>query len=350
MALPLSGITTSLVGQTLGTSSRDVGSLCKNENINMWSKKKPVILNTPTPDRSGNWWKGSDKNCGIVPKQINSYRDLPDLYANDWKDDNLNGWVYQKPKGGQTEPFRLADFGGYNHYALPPYSNFYVPYNVPKNDYSFVCNCMIPQGGDYQLTLTDVGILENMFFGVFIVRKGLTNGVRATSNNLNSGSVTFKTSGFITGTYTAYPFISSIQYNQDDIEKQGTYYSAPNISPVTFNIIETLTSIIITAEVDDTNKSISYTIKVNNQSGTETFNNNAVRLRYYEKGWDDILVVGEQQQTIPDKTVGSGWTTLATGTFFNVADDLLRHSKVWVSLSYGKYLDYAVPMMKPDIP
>lgn len=328
-----------------GVAGNTLDSLITEEaKLNIWSKKKPVKLQNPFPDINSDWWKGDDKNCGIVPKQINSYKDLPDLYANDWKDDNNNGWLYELP----TSLYRLSDFRGYYRFAFPPYSNFSVPYNVPKNDYSFICSCMIPQGNERQLVLTDIGLLENLFFGVYIVRKGLSSGVRATSNYLNGGSVTFKTSSFITGTYTAYPFISSVQYNQDDLDKQGTYYSAPNIKPAVFNIVETLTTIIITAEVDETNRSISYTIKVNNQGGTEIFNDNVVRLRYFNKGWDDLLVVGEQQQTIPDKTAGSGITTIATGTFFNVKDDLLRNSKVWVSLSYGKYLQFAVPMMKPE--
>lgn len=347
MALPNKGITTSLVGQTLGTSSRDVGSLCKNENINMWSKKKPVVLNTPTPDRSGNWWKGSNGNCGIVPKQVNSYTNLPTLYTNDWKNDDLNGWIYSKPNGTTIAPYRLADFGGYNHNALPPFSNFSVPYTVAQNSNSFQCDSMIPMGGDYQLVLSDVGILEDCYFGVYIVKQGQTSGKRATSTSVDSGSVTFQTIGFSTGTYTAYPFISSVQYTQNDVDKAGTYYSAPNIKPVTFQIVATLTTITILANVNDDNKSISYEVKVNNSAGTQTLNNNWIMLRYADKDWLDPMVVGEQRKQIPDTTVSNGTTTLTTGSFLNVPEDLIRNCKVWVSLANGKYLDYVIPMMKP---
>ena len=45
-ALPQTGITISMVGETLGTTSRDLGTLCKHDSVNMWSKNKP--LNIPT--------------------------------------------------------------------------------------------------------------------------------------------------------------------------------------------------------------------------------------------------------------------------------------------------------------
>ena len=41
MALPNSNISTTLVGNTLGSGSRDVGTLCSHPNVNMWSKRKP---------------------------------------------------------------------------------------------------------------------------------------------------------------------------------------------------------------------------------------------------------------------------------------------------------------------
>ena len=42
MALASSGITTSLVGNTLGISNRNVGGLCTSSNVNPWSKWKPI--------------------------------------------------------------------------------------------------------------------------------------------------------------------------------------------------------------------------------------------------------------------------------------------------------------------
>ena len=44
MALGTENISTTLVGTTLGISSRDVGTLCTHPNINRWSRWKPSIL------------------------------------------------------------------------------------------------------------------------------------------------------------------------------------------------------------------------------------------------------------------------------------------------------------------
>ena len=49
MALPTTGITTTLVGTTLGVGTRNVGNLCKAESVNMWSKMKPVRKSKVTP-------------------------------------------------------------------------------------------------------------------------------------------------------------------------------------------------------------------------------------------------------------------------------------------------------------
>lgn len=44
MALASSGITTSLVGNTLGISNRNVGGLCTSSNVNPWSSGSLYIV------------------------------------------------------------------------------------------------------------------------------------------------------------------------------------------------------------------------------------------------------------------------------------------------------------------
>lgn len=99
MALPNSNISTSLVGETLGTSSRDVGTLCTHPNINKWSKWKPVRFN---------------KVVGLTEANIISVGSgltRPDMYTTE----------YLRPRGGaQNEFYRIGDFRGYNHSATQP--------------------------------------------------------------------------------------------------------------------------------------------------------------------------------------------------------------------------------------
>ena len=68
MALGTTNISTTLVGTTLGTSSRDVGTLCTHPNINPLSKYKPVrSIGMNQIDKTGNpnWWKTPDGMCSI---------------------------------------------------------------------------------------------------------------------------------------------------------------------------------------------------------------------------------------------------------------------------------------------
>ncbi len=105
MALPNSNISTSLVGQTLGTSSRDVGTLCTHPNINKWSKRKPfrdsVLVQTDPY-----WWRRSNISDNIrsgfyIPNGVDQV------------------WSYFKPTGGVNSPYRLGDFRGYEPSAYP---------------------------------------------------------------------------------------------------------------------------------------------------------------------------------------------------------------------------------------
>lgn len=95
----------------LGESSNDVATLCKSSNINMWSKKKPVRLANPFPDINGTWYRADDDDLGIqINKGANT--NLGTLYAG-------ASFVYKKPGGGSTQPYRMSDFIGYNHNAKP---------------------------------------------------------------------------------------------------------------------------------------------------------------------------------------------------------------------------------------
>lgn len=108
--LPTTGITTTLVADTLGTSSRDVGTLCTSDNINMFSKYKPMSI-AKVSDVDDN-----DRefiNWGVtVPEPIGYPIQNGEL--------THNPWVYNKPTGGANSPYRLGDFRKYKHDAVSP--------------------------------------------------------------------------------------------------------------------------------------------------------------------------------------------------------------------------------------
>ena len=103
MALGTTGISTTLVANTIGVGSNDVGTLCTSSKINKWSKWKPVSYAAPT---SLTLEQLTSTNFGL---NITSNTDL----------DNPKEWPYVKPTGGALSPYRLGDFRGYNHSAKP---------------------------------------------------------------------------------------------------------------------------------------------------------------------------------------------------------------------------------------
>ena len=108
--LPTTGITTTLVANTLGTSSRDVGTLCTSDNINIFSKYKPMsiakVADVDDNDREFINW-------GVtVPEPIGYPIQNGEL--------THNPWVYNKPTGGASSPYRLGDFRKYKHDAVSP--------------------------------------------------------------------------------------------------------------------------------------------------------------------------------------------------------------------------------------
>lgn len=118
MALPNTGITTSMVAQAIGVGSNDVGTLCKSTKINKWSKWKPISLNKVIGIVENDL---TSSNFGLVAQEAEQIENYP------WDgDDTLasiqqpSAWSYTKPTGGSTSPYRLGDFRNYNHDSLPP--------------------------------------------------------------------------------------------------------------------------------------------------------------------------------------------------------------------------------------
>lgn len=126
-ALPSSGISTSLVANTLQTSSHDVGTLCTHSNINKWSKHKPI--NYPKLDGlSDAEYRGTTTDIanGIIYgiKGVLSGAGYEDLH-------NTSYQYVGGPKGGANSPYRLGDFRGYDHNARP---NLYGVFSLGDNN------------------------------------------------------------------------------------------------------------------------------------------------------------------------------------------------------------------------
>ena len=115
MALPTTGITTSMVASAIGAATNDVGQLCIHPNVNKWSRWKLISLAKITGITESDL---SSVNFGFTPKSFY----LSEIPSNKQNETSLFIWGdYEKPSGGATSPYRLGDFRNYNHNALSPF-------------------------------------------------------------------------------------------------------------------------------------------------------------------------------------------------------------------------------------
>lgn len=154
MSLPTTGITASLVGNTLGTSARNVSSLCTNSNINKWAKYKPVKNRSsvytnymssteswPNPNNGSStnyrWYLGRPQYKTVngnsilevgglqIPIQhgLGNYWGYVKSVVDGYNTNGLN-WNYVTVANDSdfSFPFRLGDFRGYDHNAYPTVS------------------------------------------------------------------------------------------------------------------------------------------------------------------------------------------------------------------------------------
>lgn len=138
------------VKKALGESSNDLATLCKSENINIWSKYKPISCKgefKEYPIREDSDEKATSSyskytcvvRCGMnIP--MDTYYNLRYNYGgegfaikacNNLYKDNVygnNGYIHDNtstsvsgkhfPKGGANSPYRLGDFRNYNSKAI----------------------------------------------------------------------------------------------------------------------------------------------------------------------------------------------------------------------------------------
>lgn len=183
------------VKQAIGESSNDLATLCKSENINIWSKYKPISCKgdfKEYPIREDSDEKATSSyskytcvvRCGMnIP--MDTYKNLRNNYGGEGF--AINGCynlyvdnIYGKsggisadtttmvsgkhfPKGGANSPYRLSDFRNYNSKAkdnrcltsLPQYNNVEVYYSsTPKFNCVLYMNASIDINTN--LTMDDI--------------------------------------------------------------------------------------------------------------------------------------------------------------------------------------------------
>ena len=174
MALGTTNITTTLVGTTIGSSSRDVGSLCSSTLINKWSKYKPVIYPVVSTTGITDFWKANDGYCGF---SIPQYVDVDALLA------DATTWIYNKPYGTSSSPYRIGDFRGYEHTSVIPF-DVLIPNAIEVGSSGNLIKLRQLTVPTSNLKLND--IFGNKYFGV-VVKRGTQIAVKTAASYNSAG-------------------------------------------------------------------------------------------------------------------------------------------------------------------
>lgn len=118
-------VNTSDVCSAIGEDKHRIGFLCVHENINIYSKHKPMRFATLVELTTAN--KKSAKYGYRIPTRVQgttimnyfTAASTPSAWTPSSSDAPYvlmkNGWWYERPQGGENSPYRLGDFNGYNH-------------------------------------------------------------------------------------------------------------------------------------------------------------------------------------------------------------------------------------------
>lgn len=220
------------VKSVLGYGSNDLASLCTYEGINMWAKYKPVDSDNAFLDINTGW-KGKRNDCNINYPKATSIYDIKGYYSQ-----ADNGFTYRTA----SAPYRLGDFRGYNHNARSEYLGISTTSPSAEDAVSISAAYNLQSVDSDWISMKDLLNDGNItyHFGVLLynnngnklqyMRTSDTNVVEFTKVNA--------------GTYTVYPFMSSVDYASSDFPQlqAGSYIPIPVLQPITL-VVETRTDI-----------------------------------------------------------------------------------------------------------
>ena len=337
MALGTTNITTTLVGQTIGVASRDVGTLCSSSLINKWSKYKPVIYPVISTDGITNWWKAIGGNCGL---SITEYSDIDNLVTA-----IINGvtWAYNKPTGGASSPYRLGDFRGYAHDAVIPFKSFYVSPIAYNNSVGSAvgASISISSGEINSLAITDINRIKDWYFGCYMVKSSgsaLYPRYITTANpvSVEDSSVEIPIYGLPSGTYYVYPFLCQNPRTSLDIpESSNAFVAFEGITRRTVDIANNPIVVFIVAGWSNDNVNsgvIEMEIRLtNNSSSSVTLQNCDAAMRYGSKSYQDPYLLGEKSESLGSITIPANSTVTRNLSFLIKNSNSTSGWKAWFS-------------------
>ena len=319
MALGKTNISIDLVRRTLGSSKTDVGGLCLEDKVNMFSYYKPIDSQAQSTDPNTDWPANIKQNFGINIPALT----LPVNTA-------LN-WTRDKPVGGRLSPYRLTDFGGYEHTARPCLSSGCMgTVSVNMSDTGYTTRTFtfeqIPASSKTNVSALNMKGIQYYYWGFALLTSlTATEGKLITCDKTigeggNSITVDFFEIG--AGTHHKYmlfvlskkksTWTNQYEWNISDLEVDPlvVYHNSTFINPVPLNIFN---SILMTAEMTG--------INTDNSSVYSPFSNfTSFPLQFYgQYAYVKVTItnIAEHQinyTTLFNVEVVSFWGTTETGT------------------------------------
>lgn len=213
------------VKSALGISSNDLATLCTSRNINKWSPYKPIHSKKPF-DLSDSDFGVTDKSYKLI---VPSYSRLEDLCLNTII--KTPSYSYEEPKGGNSSPYRLGDFKGYNSVITKGWT--YTSANVGVSSTSGQMNMYYytredHDGGKY-INLWDFYVFNQCYFGVAAVdQQGNVAAFITNVNRCNSGYCNASKYGMLNignGVFYAVPFMSNTPFTTVNYDSANTKHA-----------------------------------------------------------------------------------------------------------------------------
>lgn len=220
------------VKSVLGYGSNDLASLCTYEGINMWAKYKPVDSDNAFLDINTGW-KGKRNDCNINYPKATSIYDIKGYYSQ-----ADNGFTHRTA----SAPYRLGDFRGYNHNARSEYLGIGTTSPSVEDDVSISAAYNLQSVDSDWISMKDLLDDGNItyHFGVLLYNN---NGDKLQYMRTSDTNIV-KFTKVHAGTYTVYPFMSSVDYTSSDFPQlqAGSYIPIPVLQPITL-VVKTRTDI-----------------------------------------------------------------------------------------------------------
>lgn len=173
----------------------------KTVKFNKWSKYKPVhtygVLTekrtekTPLTKGGNYWWKGERGNCDWL------YQDTTQLSTAITNSEKVWSFLYDSAFSNLDRPYRLGDFTGYSHYALPPIkASSMTTKQVYMSDKSVTLSAIQPSDHNGGLTFADFGF-DDMYMAAIWLESENNPRIRTGGKvNTNKWSITIPVTSF----------------------------------------------------------------------------------------------------------------------------------------------------------